>query len=59
MKILRILTVDDHEMSMMGYKYILERIYFEDYNIQLETAKSYQEGKEKIAKKAFPTIFYF
>lgn len=56
MKILRILTVDDHEMSMMGYKYILERIYFEDYNIQLETAKSYQEGKEKIdnSKKGFP-----
>ncbi len=48
MKTLRILTVDDHEMSMMGYKYILERIDFENYNIQLETAKSFEEGKEKI-----------
>ena len=61
MKILRILTVDDHEMSMMGYKYILERIHFEDYSIQLETAKSYQEGKEKIdsSKKGFPYDILF
>ena len=48
MKTLRILTVDDHEMSMMGYKYILERVNFEDFNIQLDTAKSFEEGKQKI-----------
>ena len=45
---LRILTVDDHEMSMMGYKYILERIDFNGTSIQLDTAKSFDEGKEKI-----------
>ena len=45
---LRILTVDDHEMSMMGYKYILERIDFNGVSIQLDTAKSFDEGQEKI-----------
>ena len=45
---LRILTVDDHEMSMMGYKYILEHIDFNGMSIQLDTAKSFDEGKEKI-----------
>lgn len=45
---LRILTVDDHEMSMLGYKYILERIDFNGTSIQLDTAKSFDEGKEKI-----------
>ena len=45
---LRILTVDDHEMRMMGYKYILERIDFNGTSIQLDTAKSFDEGKEKI-----------
>lgn len=45
---LRILTVDDHEMSMLGYKYILERIDFNGTSIQLDTATSFDEGKEKI-----------
>ncbi|MCL6265701.1 response regulator [Flagellimonas myxillae] len=48
MKTLRILTIDDHEMTMLGYKYILERIVFEGYSIIVDTANSYELGKRLI-----------
>lgn len=48
MKTLRILAIDDHEMTMLGYKFILERISFEDHTIIVDTANSYKTGKEKI-----------
>ncbi|WP_350285587.1 histidine kinase [uncultured Croceitalea sp.] len=48
MKTLRILAVDDHEMTMLGYKFILERIVFDDYNIIVDTATTFEGGKEKI-----------
>lgn len=48
MKTLRILAVDDHEMTMLGYKFILERIVFDDYNIIVDTANTYESGKLKI-----------
>ena len=52
MKTLRILAVDDHEMTMLGYKFILERIVFDNYNILVDTANSYEAGKEKIEDSA-------
>jgi len=48
MKTLRILAVDDHKMIMLGYKFILERLIFEDYNIIVDTAGSYEMGRKKI-----------
>ena len=48
MKTLRILAVDDHEMTMLGYKFILERIVFDDHNIIVDTATTYDTGKQKI-----------
>ena len=52
MKTLRILAVDDHEMTMIGYKFILEEINFEDYVIHVDTAKTYEQGKQKIEDSA-------
>jgi DNA-binding NarL/FixJ family response regulator len=48
MKTLRILSIDDHEMTMLGYKFILERVVFDDYNIIVDTANSFEAGKQKI-----------
>ena len=48
MKTLRILAIDDHEMTMLGYKFILERIVFDNYNIIVDTANSFELGKQKI-----------
>ena len=48
MDIIRILAVDDHEMTTMGYKFILEDTEFEDFKVQMDTAKSYEESTQKI-----------
>lgn len=48
MKTLRILAIDDHEMTMLGYKFILERIVFDGYSIIVDTATSYESGKKII-----------
>ena len=47
-KTLRILAIDDHEMTMLGYKFILERIIFEGYSIIVDTANTYELGKKMI-----------
>ncbi|WP_313790902.1 histidine kinase [Flagellimonas allohymeniacidonis] len=47
-KTLRILAIDDHEMTMLGYKFILERIVFEGYSIIVDTANTYELGKKMI-----------
>ncbi|MGB5821593.1 MAG: histidine kinase [Saonia sp.] len=52
MKTLRILAVDDHEMTTIGYKYILEDADFKDFKIHVDTAKSFALGKEKIEESA-------
>lgn len=52
MKTLRILAVDDHEMTMLGYKFILERIVFDNHNILVDTATSYAAGKQRIEDSA-------
>ncbi|WP_420602016.1 hypothetical protein [Flagellimonas sp.] len=46
MQTLRILAIDDHEMTMLGYKFILERVEFEGYNIIVDTANTYDQGKK-------------
>lgn len=44
----RILAIDDHEMTMLGYKYILERIVLDNHNIIVDTATTYEAGKKRI-----------
>lgn len=48
MDIIRILAVDDHEMTTMGYKFILEETVFDGFKVSMETAKSYEEAIAKI-----------
>lgn len=48
MNIIRILAVDDHEMTTMGYKFILEETDFDGFKVVMETAKSYEGAVEKI-----------
>ncbi|MBO0324176.1 response regulator transcription factor [Muricauda sp. CAU 1633] len=52
MSTLRILAIDDHEMTMLGYKFILERIAFDGYTILVDTANSYESGKKLIENSA-------
>ena len=56
MKMIKILAVDDHEMTTLGYKFILEDTQFEDYSVQVDTAKSFQEAQGKInnSLQSFP-----
>ncbi len=48
MKYIRILAVDDHEMTTLGYKYILEDGEFDGFKVHVDIAKSFEAGKEKI-----------
>jgi len=48
MKVVRILAVDDHEMTTTGYKYILEGEQFDDFEVTVEIATSFEMGQEKI-----------
>lgn len=48
MKLVKILTVDDHEMTMIGYKYILEEAQFDDFMVSVDTANSINLGVQKI-----------
>ncbi|MEC7263286.1 MAG: histidine kinase [Bacteroidota bacterium] len=48
METLRILAIDDHEMTMLGYKFILEGIELEGHNIIVDTATTYEAGKKLI-----------
>lgn len=56
MDTVRILAVDDHEMTTLGYKYILEDSEFKDFNVKVEIAKSFETGKDKIefSKRSIP-----
>jgi len=56
MNTVRILAVDDHEMTTLGYKYILEDSEFTDFNVKVEIAKSFDSGKNKIefSKRSIP-----
>jgi DNA-binding NarL/FixJ family response regulator len=48
MDIVRILAVDDHEMTTLGYKFILEETEFDGFKVAVETAKSFDGAIEKI-----------
>lgn len=48
MRTIRILAVDDHEMTTMGYKFILEDTEFEGFKVVVDTAKTFEVAKEKI-----------
>lgn len=48
MKTVRILAVDDHEMTTLGYKFILEDTEFDDFKVFVDTAKSFEQAIEKI-----------
>ena len=47
-KTLRILAVDDHEITILGYKFILEDKGIEGYNIIVDTATTYESAKKTI-----------
>lgn len=48
MNIIRILAVDDHEMTTMGYKFILEDYELDGAKIHMDTAKTYAEAAHAI-----------
>lgn len=52
MKAVRILAIDDHEMTTLGYKYILEDEEFVDFDVHLDLANNYALGYEKIERSA-------
>lgn len=45
---LRILAVDDHQMTLVGYKYILEEFECQGRKIRVDIASNYEQGKNKI-----------
>ncbi len=48
MDIVRILAVDDHEMTTLGYKFILEDTDFLTFKVKMDTAKSFEGAKQKL-----------
>ena len=48
MKFVKVLAVDDHEMTTLGYKYILEGAEFEGFEVKVDTAKNFEMAQEKI-----------
>lgn len=50
MKKVRILAVDDHEMTTLGYKYILEENPVNGYEVSVDTARTFEEAVTKIEK---------
>ncbi len=48
MKTIRLLSVDDHAMTAMGYKYILEGSEFDDFQVKVDTVNTFEGAIEKI-----------
>ncbi|MEM9144435.1 MAG: histidine kinase [Bacteroidota bacterium] len=48
MEYVRILTIDDHEMTPLGYKYVLEGKDHDGLRVVMDVASSYDKGEEKI-----------
>ncbi|MGB5273889.1 MAG: histidine kinase [Flavobacteriaceae bacterium] len=46
--IVKILAVDDHRMTALGYKYILEDANFDGFKVKVDVANGYEEGQKKI-----------
>ncbi|WP_430907792.1 histidine kinase [Maribacter sp. 2-571] len=51
-RVVTILSVDDHKMTALGYKYILEDAVFEEYTVRVDVANGYLEGEKKIEAAA-------
>ena len=45
---IRILAVDDHEMTTLGYKFILEDTEFDEYEVRMDTEKTFDGAIKKI-----------
>ena len=63
METIRILAVDDHEMTTLGYKFILEDTDFENFKVQMDTAKSFDAARQKIGNSVtisstMPLFYY-
>lgn len=56
METLKILAVDDHKMTVLGYKYILEDTEFDDFTVEMDIATTYQiaQGKIEVSAKKEP-----
>lgn len=56
----RILAVDDHEMTTLGYKYILEDTEFDGFRVHMDMARTYEEAEEKmrLSLKGLPYDIY-
>jgi len=50
--LVRILAVDDHEMIVLGYKYTLEASTFDNFEVVVHTAPSFEAGKAEIESSA-------
>tara|TARA_R110002167_G_scaffold91083_14_gene245014 strand:+ start:893 stop:1564 length:672 start_codon:yes stop_codon:yes gene_type:complete len=48
----RILAIDDHKMTTLGYKYILEDAEFDSFKVKVDVATGYDEGQKKIENSA-------
>jgi len=52
METLKILAVDDHKMTVMGYKYILEGAEFDGFGIEMDIATTFDNAKQKIEQSS-------
>ncbi|MRH99790.1 response regulator [Kriegella sp. EG-1] len=48
METLKIFALDDHKMTVMGYKFILEDANFNDFEVQVDIATTFDLAKQKI-----------
>ena len=44
METIRILAIDDHEMTPLGYKYILEGTEFTNFEVKVDVARGFEIG---------------
>jgi len=58
MEVIRILAIDDHEMTPLGYKYILEGHDFPNFEVKVDVAKGYEIGKTKLENSGRSSIPY-
>ncbi len=52
MKVKRILAVDDHKMTVVGYKYILQEANFDGYEVETDIETKFELAQRKIENSA-------
>ena len=57
MELVRILAVDDHKMTVVGYKYILQDANFDGFEVQMDIATTFDQAKQKIEQSAKGTKY--